>query len=57
MDGKNDNTDELKRERRSLLGKIERRETAVIFAQRDIRNYRLRLRLIEQTLAERKSGK
>jgi molecular chaperone GrpE (heat shock protein) len=49
---KNSNEEELKREKRSLKGKIERRETAIAFAQKDIRDYRTRLRLIEEQLRE-----
>jgi hypothetical protein len=49
---KNSNEDELKRERRSLQGKIDRRHTAIQFARQDIREYEIRLRLIEGQLAE-----
>ena len=50
---KNDNTDELKREKRSLLAKIDRRETAILFARRDIGYFRQRIAIINGMLAER----
>jgi len=57
MDGdrKNDNSDELRKQKRSLLSKIERRETAITFARRDIYEYTLRLSIINAQLAERKA--
>ncbi len=57
MNGKNDNTEDLKRERRSLLAKIERRETAILFARRDIWEFRDRLAVIHFQLEERKARK
>ncbi len=57
MRGQNDNTEDLKRERRSLLAKIERRETAILFARRDIWEFRDRLTTIQFQLEERKPGK
>ena len=49
----NDNLQDLKRERRSLLGKLDRRLTAILFAERDCRLMRSRIRQIEEELRER----
>ncbi len=54
--GKNDNSDELKRERRNLLSRIKRRETAILFARADIRDFNARLAVIESQIAERKDA-
>ncbi|QIW87614.1 hypothetical protein Ab1vBOLIVR4_gp97 [Agrobacterium phage OLIVR4] len=51
---KNSQEDELKRQKRSLQGKINRRHGAIAFAQRDIREYELRLAVIEKQLQEYK---
>ncbi len=51
--GKNDNTEELRRERKSLLGKIHRRKGTIAFAQRDLRAFSNRLFIIEEWLRER----
>lgn len=55
--GQNDNTDELKRKRRSLMSKIDRREVAIFFAKNELRRLDAELRIVEATLAERKAGK
>jgi hypothetical protein len=51
---KNSQEDELKRQKRSLQGKIERRRGSIVLAQRDIREYALRLAVIEKQLEEYK---
>lgn len=51
-DGKNSREAELKRERTSLRGKIDRRHGAILSAQNEIYDYSVRLRHIETELLE-----
>lgn len=51
---KNSEEAALKRRRTSLKGKIERRYTAILFAEHDIRKYRHELHMVEETLKEYK---
>lgn len=48
----NSNEAELKRERRSLIGKIDRRETTILLMHGEVRYLRTRLRIIEDKIAE-----
>jgi chromosome segregation ATPase len=52
---KNSQEDALRREKRSLLGKIDRRYTAINFARSDISEYSARLRHINDSLAQYKT--
>lgn len=49
---KNSEEDELKRRRRSLLGKLKRREEAAFMMQMDARDIRRELREVEAKIAE-----
>lgn len=43
---------ELRRKRRSLKGKIERRYTTILLAQGEMREMRVELQMIEELIAE-----
>lgn len=49
----NDNSAELRREKRLLLGKIERRRERIISSRADIDVFSARVAVIEETLRER----
>lgn len=51
--GNNDDTEDLRRERRSLLGMIDRRAAQIIRRAAERDRYRQRLRLVEAILRER----
>lgn len=48
----NSNEAELKRQRRSLIGKIDRRETTIILLRGEVQRMRIQLRIVEEQLAE-----
>lgn len=49
---RNSNEADLKRERRSLIGKLGRRRDTIILLQADIRELSQRLRIVEDQLTE-----
>lgn len=51
--GKNDDTDELKRQRRALIGKIDRRYWQIVTAQAERSRFRDQLAVVEAQLRER----
>ena len=53
----NSQENELRRERRSLVGKVNRRYVAIGFARNDINEYTARVREIDAQLAEYKEIK
>jgi len=54
---KNSNVADLKRERRSLLGKIDRRHGTILILRHEMREMETRLRLVEEQLAEYKPAR
>lgn len=54
---RNDNSDFLRRRRRSLLDIIERREGAILIARQEQQDAQIELRIVERQLAEYKKPK